>query len=101
MARNVARARLMDSKEPVIYVTDGCAPGKDTVPVRYGMESLGADLAAVIIGVPCVQESGKTHGQATASPSAALRKICGGQRRRAATSCTFMCQCWSWRSFSP
>ena len=50
-ARNVARVRLMDSQEPVIYVTDGCAPGKDTVPVSYATESLAADLAAVIIGV--------------------------------------------------
>ena len=45
---DAAHKRLRDSKEPAMYVTDGCPPGKHT-QVSYATESLAADPAAVVI----------------------------------------------------
>ena len=98
---DAAHRRLRDSKELAIYVTDGCPPGKQSGPLSYATECLAADPAAVIMVICCMQQLTEIHGQATASPSAALRGLCGSQRGRQAGSYTFMCQCWGWRSSSP
>ena len=59
----MARARLMESNQPVIYVADGCTPGKDTVPMRYAMETLGAGLAAVAIEYPVCRNWAELMGR--------------------------------------